>query len=254
MKGNIYHLPLAALLLTSGLALLGQPQTGQQKAVQRNWKLNPSNPAPEPTNEEERARRQARGAMFDDPKHAKRRLDIPDPNEGRIVYGRSPGTPLKIPALPVSESDTVIIGSVASLQPYFSNDRTSIYHELVVQVEQVLKDKSLVVAAPNGSVAIVGEGGALRLPNGKVAEEFIPPDNENDIRIGGRYVLFLRYRPQGEAFSLIKAWQLMGGRAVPMALWDIHEMRNGLSPYAAMDEATFIKAVRDAVSQSEARL
>ena len=249
MKSKISHLFIATLLFAGEPSLHGRAQPGQHQQTERNWKLTPHDPTPEPTNERERARRHARGAMFDDPTHTKRRLDMRDPEEGRTSYGSSAGFPLRISPLPVADSDTVVIGEVVSFQPYFSNDKTSIYHELTIRIEQILKDNSS-IAKENGSIVIIGRGGALRLPNGKVAQQFVPPPVENDIRVGERYVLFLLYRREAEAFLVWKPWGLRTGHAIPMARSDIRDAEIGSSPYAGMSEAAFLNEVRDSVANS----
>ena len=250
MRKNTFYLVLAVLAFPSALGIWARSQpAGIEQAVPKNWRNTVYDMAPEPTDEKERAHRHARGALFDDPTGKKRRLDLESTEDGKTSYGRSAGFPLKISPLPASDSDTVIVGHVVSFQPYLSNDRTSIYHELAVRVEQVLKDNSS-LAKENGSVVILGEGGALRLPNGKVAKQFVPPPVENDIRVGGRYVLFLLYKQEAEAFFVWKVWELRAGHAIPMARSDVREAETGSSPYAGMDEAAFLNAVRNSVLNS----
>lgn len=251
MRKKSYYLLLGALffLLSPTLWPQAEPSTIQQQPVPKNWKNTVFDIAPELTDEKDRALRHARGALFDDPTGRKRPLDTP--KDARTGHGSSAGFPLRIPALPASETDTVLVGEVVSFQPYFSNDRTSIYHELTVRIEQVLKDGSS-IAKENGSIVIFGEGGALRLPNGKVAKQFVPPPVENDIRVGGRYVLFLLYRREVEAFLVWKPWELRTGHAIPMARSDIRDAETGSSPYGGMNGAAFLNEVRNSVANSAA--
>ena len=119
MRKKIFYVLLVALACGEGLrggAAQSQQSSVQQEAVERNWKLTPSDPAPEPTNEKERARRHARGAMFDDPTGKKPRLGMDNPDEGKIIRGASAPFPMTLPPLPAAESDTIVVGTLTSLR------------------------------------------------------------------------------------------------------------------------------------------
>ncbi len=243
------HLIALALLLTPSVQLAAQSKACgiESPPEPKSWKNVPCEVAPESSDARLRALRRARDAVFDDPTGMKRPEDLaPNPSASR---GRSAGFPLELPPLPVSESDAVIIGKVVRYQPYFSNDRTAIYHELTVEIQSVLKDKSY-RAVGGDTLAILGEGGSLRLPDGRIFTDFVPPQIQDDIRVGGRYVLFLLYRSNGDYFARLKAWELRAGRVVPMAFSDLRKAQAGKLPLAGMPEAAFLAEVRDSVLRS----
>jgi hypothetical protein len=112
-----------------------------------------------------------------------------------------------------------------------------------VHVERVLKDKPAVVT---GDIAIDMLGGAIRLPNGKIAKQF-PAPADSDIQVGRRYVLFLTYFETTRDFRVVKAWELTGGHAQNVAKTDVKDVLAGKSKYHGMSEAEFLHAVQESV-------
>jgi hypothetical protein len=205
-----------------------------------DWRIAVSGMPSEPMNDSDRALRRQRSDAFDAKDNTKRPLDDPDArevHEGSDIYYT------KTDPLPSSLSDVVVLGTVASFQPYFSNDKTAIYTELQVHVERVLKDKPAVVT---GDIAIDMLGGAIRLPNGKIAKQF-PAPADSDIQVGRRYVLFLTYFETTRDFRVVKAWELTGGHAQNVAKTDVKDVLAGKSKYHGMSEAEFLHAVQESV-------
>src|SRR5204862_422123 len=90
-------------------------------------------------------------------------------------------------SIPTDQSDVVIVGEVNAAHAYLSNDKTGVYSEFTIQVEQILK-------APIGisPTSIVAErlGGAVRFPSGWIIRYEIY--NQGMPSVGQRYLLFLR--------------------------------------------------------------
>jgi hypothetical protein len=199
---------------------------------------------PEPASDSERATRQARSARFDDRSGTRQPLDSPDApevHEGMSIYYA------KIDPLPASLSDAVVVGTVVRFQPFFSSDRTSIYTELTVRVEKVFKDPA---DAVRRRIVIDELGGAIRLPDGRVARKISAP-LDSQIDVGHRYVLFLRNVGGTDGFSVVKAWELRNGRARPVAKSDLNKeaLETTTPKYAGMSEADFLGAVQEAASK-----
>jgi hypothetical protein len=145
------------------------------------------------------------------------------------------------PAIPITQSDAVLIGDIVGADAYLSNDKTSIYSEFAVAVSDILKDTSSTILTGN-RITIERSGGALRFPSGKILIRGLL--GKPLPKMTGRYVFFLKRDEEGEDFSLITAYELRGGKVFPL---------DGLSPkdeviepfaayqqYKGADESTFI--------------
>src|SRR5437016_1195820 len=93
--------------------------------------------------------------------------------------------------LPVEQSDAVVIGKITSGQAYLSNDKRNVYSEFRTAIQEVIKTPNAPFLRAGDSIAIERQGGAIKLPSGKVilrgaAAQSMP-------LVGGQYLLFLRY-------------------------------------------------------------
>src|SRR5262249_46987121 len=95
------------------------------------------------------------------------------------------------------------------MQPYLSPDRSRLYTEIGVRVEEVLKsDVDLSV----GDTLIVDRlGGALNLKSGQLVRDDISIEGLGKTRFGGRYVLFAQRANEGNDIALIKGYELRDG-------------------------------------------
>jgi hypothetical protein len=110
--------------------------------------------------------------------------------------------------MPFDQSDAVIVGRVASGQAYLSNDKRDLYSEFKVTVQEALKVPAARYVQAGNSVEVERQGGAIRLPSGKVlirgSSDFSMP------LVGKRYLLFLRYNQSTEDFHIVTGYQLEG--------------------------------------------
>ena len=118
--------------------------------------------------------------------------------------------PRGLPLIPSSESAVVVRGTVVTMQPYLSQDRSRLYTEIGVRVEEVLKsDVDLSV----GDTLIVDRlGGALNLKSSQLVRDDISIEGLGKTRSGGRYVLFAQRVNEGNDITLIKGYELRDGR------------------------------------------
>ena len=154
-----------------------------------------------------------------DPASAKRsRFDTrPSGPASGIFVDRAPFPPNARPEdfqLPVAESDTVLLGSVANVQPYLSEDGTSLYTEFTVSAEELLKDSAGLSLNRDSVLTLFRIGGSLRLASGRVLRTDVhglgdPPAANH------RYVCFLNYDARGYWFRIVKLWELRNGVAAP---------------------------------------
>lgn len=193
--------------------------------------------------------RQERSALFNDKRPNAPKLDSTSPNTaGR--EGRFPPYFVRTPAMPVQESDAVIVGTVQSVQPYLSSDHAHLYTEFSVAVDQSIKDQPN-RARQGDVVPIVVQGGKMRLKDGRVIEE--KPFTNFTIAVGSRYVFFLRYNNVGQHFTVAKSWELKNGAVIPTSHEDQMDVREGKVQYVSMTEQSFIQAVHAAADSKQDR-
>ena len=146
--------------------------------------------------------------------------------------------------MPVQESNTVIVATVTSVQPYFSNDHAHLYTEFVLAVDEQIKDISGRAKA-GGTIPVVIRGGKMRLVDGRIVEEKVAFANFA-IAAGVRYLFFLRYNNVGQFFTVVKSWELKDGGVIPIAHEDQMDAREGKSRYSSMTDKAFIQVAYSA--------
>lgn len=95
--------------------------------------------------------------------------------------------------IPVEQSSAIVIGKVTDAQAYLSEDKTSIYSEFSVWVEDVLKNDDAEPIAVGAVITTERRGGRVRLPSGLTSSFYVT--GQNPPQIGRRYVLFLGHNP-----------------------------------------------------------
>jgi hypothetical protein len=228
-------------------SLVGHSRVPTQGPVQKKvevdqeqWPITDYN-APEPDDIEKRAERNARNARHDNA----RLVHEPEKRPG-VVYETTLFNDWEVglPALPASKSDTVIVGEVLDANAYLSNDKTGVYSEFTIKVDDILKNDQS--SHLNQGSLLVAErlGGRVRFPSGEILPVQIA--GQGMPRAGRRYVLFLSRTDQGLAYGILTGYELRAGKVSPL---DGIKTRGGGSPwkfdkYENWDESTFIDAVR----------
>lgn len=226
------------LLLAFGVALslLAQVQTGAAEWRQKPQALRPATSATVSP-----ATRVARDKFFD-------RLYGPLPT-GWFSNGPDVGPIFQ--EIPTDKTFTTALAQFADYTTIRSASGRSIYTEVRMNVEEVLRDPSAAVRTGMALTVILG-GGSLQLPSGQILRKNLDQGAESGIQPGHRYLAFLHYENDGDYFYCAKSWDLSSGVAVPTYPFDIQKANNGASRFAGMPEAQFIAAVRDILS-SEAK-
>lgn len=152
-----------------------------------------------------------------------------------------------LPALPVAQSDAIVLGEITDAQAYLSDDRSGVYSEFTIRVDELLKNSDQSPLAV-GNLA-VGErpGGKVKFPSGKVQRYGI--DKQGMPRVGGRYVLFLKSNGKGQDFTIVTGYELRNGTVFPL---DNARSRNGGSElpfdaYRGANEINFLTSLRNAI-------
>lgn len=156
------------------------------------------------------------------------------------------------PAIPVSQSDAVVIGTITNLKAFLSDDRTSVYSEMTVNVEEVLKQDPRYPLVKGLTLDAERSGGGVRFPSGKILRRGAL--GRNIPEIGARYVLFLIYNEQGKDFCVLTGYQLTGDRVLPLdGTWDLEKGGRfsqfaGYEKYVRAPVSTFLVDVRQAIA------
>jgi hypothetical protein len=186
-----------------------QKDVGRQDATDKNsWPLTDFT-APGPSDPEKRARREGRGKKYD---RSTFRVHPQDPAENTVRTLSS--EPYALPALPVMQSNAVVIGEVIAAQAYLSPDQTGVYSEFNIQVEDVLKNDGLEGLAPACQIDLEREGGRVRFPSGRV--HWYSVDKENMPRVGRQYVFFLTRESQEQTFQILTAYEIRAAKVYPL--------------------------------------
>lgn len=120
----------------------------------------------------------------------------------------------KEPALPIHISDAIVVGSTTEARAYVSGDKTNIYSEVSITVDEVFKDDTRFPLSPGAKIDGDREGGAVRFPSGKVLRKGSVAKSIPSV--GSRFLFFLKYLDEGKNFSIITAYELKNGLVFPL--------------------------------------
>ena len=195
--------------------------------------------APEPGDANEKARRNAKGKRFSGS------LMVGEPHPEAGARGFLDSWMQKLPALPVDASDAIVTGDVTSAQAYLTPDKTSVYTEYTVRVDEVLKQSSAAPIVTGGFVEAQREGGRVRFPSGRV-QSYIAHYQGVPV-VGRKYVLFLKHHEPSDTCFLLTGYEQRDGRVYPLDGVDLSPGATEIPQFAAykgVEEATFFKALR----------
>ncbi|HEX8070428.1 MAG TPA: hypothetical protein VF546_10785 [Pyrinomonadaceae bacterium] len=191
--------------------------------------------APEPPDPETRTRRRARGKKFDNS-----RLAVDPSYESTTITSNGVA---HLPALPVAQSNTIVLGQVTAAQAYLSNDKTGVYSEFSVRLAEVLKGAPSAGLDVGNTVTADRLGGAVRFPSGKLGQYSVA--GLGMPRAGRQYLLFLNC--EAEACQLLTGYELRAGR-----VWLLDNPGPGhpMNAYHGAAEAKLLNDVRGVISAS----
>lgn len=211
--------------------------------------------ADEPADLKVRALRKARGKRYNLRLRHSDNVDIRQlmlTEQSNSSWGGPPSHAPAEPALPVTESAAIVVGEVTDARAYLSDDKTYVYSEFAVRVDEVLKNTSAEALALGTSITTMRGGGAVRLPSGKVIQR--GSGGKPFPRVQRKYLFFLKYETEGQDFPIITAYELRDGRIFPLDGLDIDGRL--LEPYVAYhelkgaNERDFLNKVREAIGKA----
>lgn len=190
--------------------------------------------SPDPSDPAERTKRQNKGKHFDKGYISKKPT--------RYSSGLSNHWYAELPPLPVEQSSAVVIASTLSRAAFLSNDKTGIYTELSVRIEDVLKgdddhpqkDRVIDINRP---------GGVVRYSSGE--ESLFHIEGYEMPSVGSRYLFFLKAMPDSADFQIITGYELSPS-GVKALDWP-----GQFAQFNGLDEVTFLSTVRDTIAQKK---
>ena len=140
----------------------------------------------------------------------------------------------KFPALPINESDVVVIGQVLGSKAHRSENKLSVFGDYQVRVDEVLKGTYTL-----GQISFDRVGGFVKYPNGKrVLFKLV---GHGAPEVGARYVFFLKAVAGG--YNLLTAYELGSNGVQPLDNSQIFRAFQNTS------ETDFLTSLRTLISQ-----
>lgn len=131
-----------------------------------------------------------------------------------VVFDLIPSHAPSLQAIPVSQSDAVVVGEVMRAEAHLSNDQTSVYSEFQVRLGEVIWNGSSETLSTSTMISVDRRGGRVRFPSGKVILRGVY--GKNMPQICKRYLFFLKSDSESQSFSIITAYELRNGRVFPL--------------------------------------
>lgn len=176
-------------------------------------------------------------------------LTTRDPNQDYFVETI---IPRGLPVIPVEESSDVALGRVVKIQPYFSQDKSQIYSEITLQVEEVLKNQSSNLLSDSKTITLDKIGGAIQLHSGKIVQYEVQIDGTGNPCIGNRYVFFIRRTSKSDDFHFITGYELSEGKVFTLDnSQKILISEKYAVPEQFADEKTFLKLTRSEIENDK---
>lgn len=177
---------------------------------------------PEPTDPEKRARRRAKNKSYNNPRGTK--IDPVKTSEiGESALNNDWEIELKS-SLPTDQSAAIVVGEVLDAKAYLSDDKTNIYSEFTIRVDDVLKNDSEESITTGDSSVLERQGGRVRLQT-HVMSYYI--SGQGTPQVGGKYVFFLGYNKRDAEYRTVSSprdmnrhiltgYELRAGKVVPL--------------------------------------
>lgn len=147
-----------------------------------------------------------------------------------------------LPAIPVAQSDAVVLGIVSDTHAYLSEDKTGVYSEFTIIVDDVIKSNPGPPITQGSLITIQREGGRVTFPSGRT--HLYSVSGENMPGVGQRYVLFLKLLDEEKLFNLLTAYALQEGKVIPL------DENRQFKAHKGVSEKVFLNTVRETATNS----
>lgn len=157
---------------------------------------------------------------------------------------------LRMPALPVEESNVIILGKVTDRRTILMDDRFGIYSEFSIKISEIFKD-DLSGLSIDQVLTVSRPGGAVRFSSGKIQKYTIA--NQGYPQQDKAYVLFLKRDELGD-YSILTGYEINGSVVQPLdgkRNLPKNEPDNQFGIYRGVSLESFRNALRKALQQAK---
>lgn len=154
-----------------------------------------------------------------------------------------------LPALPVKQSEMVLLGNIKDARAYLSANRGSVFSEFQIDVAEVFKNSTTRKLSRGDSLFVEREGGIVTFANG--SETWFRLSGQKMPEVGKKYLLFISHEfpwigNENELY-LITAYEIENDNVIPLDFpgggHPITETYKGRTRSVLMRD--LLKAVRD---------
>lgn len=211
-KRWVFQFAVPVLLILAGIAVISrdQKQTTNQGSNRSDESRFPiaDYAAAESNDPLERTKRRARGKKRD-------RSDWSvNPNAVSDTTVLVDSVAQTLPAFPIDQSKTIVLGEVMNGKAFLSNDKTGVYSVFTVRIEETLSNRSDVMFSNGDSIEVEREGGRVKFPSGRL--HLFITKGQNMPKVGARCVLFLSAENGEGVFQIVTGYQLHNGKVFPL--------------------------------------
>src|SRR5215475_6592138 len=119
---------------------------------------------------------------------------------------------VRLPALPVEQSDVIILGKVTDRRAILTDDKLGIYSEFSISISEIFKD-DLSVFFIDQVITASRPGGAIRFPSGRIQRYTV--SRQGYPQQDKVYVLFLKRDEEGD-YSIQTGYEVNGTVVQPL--------------------------------------
>lgn len=197
--------------------------------------------APEPKNIEEKEIRKQRGKKY------KTRVPLDKMEDQPAVFDIPESHSEVEPAFPVEQSDLIIIGTITDSQAFVSNDKTAVYSEFQVSVNQILKNNNVLPIIPESNIVAERIGGNVRFPSGRIQRRGY--SGHNLPQKNKQYVLFLKWDEAGKDYSILTGYEVQEQTVNPLDGLDNENPRifSNYKQYKNADLSMFLSKLKEVI-------
>ena len=153
---------------------------------------------------------------------------------GRVTEDEPP------PLFPIDESPLIVLGKVEKATAFLSNDKSGVYTEYTIRVDDVLKNSDSNKAGPKKVIAD-REGGVVIYPGG---QRVMYQDSALGLpRLGSQYLFFLKKDDESPNYGIITSYEIDGGSARQV------ERGRNFDEFKDSDKTVFLEKVRAKISR-----
>jgi hypothetical protein len=191
--------------------------------------------AAEPSDPNERKKRKEKGKRFD-------KLGGVSSEPTRYSSGLRNHWEINLPALPIAQSNAVVVARTLSRTAYLSNDKGAVFTELCINIDEVLKstDNSL---QKDSRIDVNRLGGVVRYRTGEESLLFV--NGQNMPAEGKRYLFFLKAIPNSHDFTIITGYELGTSSVTPL------DTPPQFAQFEGVDVSVFLDTVRRALLEQK---